>query len=104
LNTDEERRWYTAKAIEHNWSRNVLAIQIELNARGRSSQAVTNFEQRLPKPDSDLARESLKDPCRFDFLGLTEEAQARAVEAALVQHVSARRLPLPGLYGVTAHA
>lgn len=84
LSSDEERRWYAAKAIEHNWSRNVLAIQIELNARSRSGQAVTNFEQRLPKPDSDLAR----DPYRFDFLGLTEEAQEREIEDALVKHVT----------------
>ena len=88
LKTDQERRWYAAKAIEHGWSRNVLAIQIELDARGRSGQAVTNFEQRLPKPDSDLARESLKDPYRFDFLGLGEEAQEREVESALVRHVT----------------
>ncbi len=27
--------------------------------------------------ESDLARESLKDPYRFDFLGLTDEAQER---------------------------
>ncbi|NML18685.1 PDDEXK nuclease domain-containing protein [Azohydromonas caseinilytica] len=88
LKTHEERRWYAAKAIEHTWSRNVLAIQIELDARGRSGQAVTNFEQRLPKPDSDLARESLKDPYRLDFLGLTEEAQEREVEDALIKHVT----------------
>lgn len=88
LKTREERDWYLAKAVEHNWSRNVLAIQIELNARSRSGQAVTNFEQRLPKPDSDLARESLKDPYRFDFLGLTEEAQEREIEDALVKHVT----------------
>jgi predicted nuclease of restriction endonuclease-like (RecB) superfamily len=88
LKTREERDWYLAKAVEHNWSRNVLVIQIELNARSRSGQAVTNFEQRLPKPDSDLARESLKDPYRFDFLGLTAEAQEREIEDALVKHVT----------------
>lgn len=35
-----------------------------------------------------MARESLKDPYRFDFLGLTGEAQERAVENALVKHVT----------------
>ncbi len=33
-------------------------------------------------------RESLKDPYRFDFLGLTDEAQEREVEHALVKHVT----------------
>ena len=88
LRTDEDRRWYTAKAIEHNWSRSILVMQIEVNARGRSGQAVTNFAAQLPKPQSDLARESLKDPYRFDFLGLTDEAEEREIEAALVQHIS----------------
>jgi predicted nuclease of restriction endonuclease-like (RecB) superfamily len=88
LNTPEERRWYAAKAVEHNWSRNVLNIQIETRLLARSGAAVTNFAVNLPKPQSDLARESLKDPYRFDFLGLTDEAQEREIENALVKHVT----------------
>jgi predicted nuclease of restriction endonuclease-like (RecB) superfamily len=84
----ETRRWYAAKAIEHNWSRNVLVMQIETRLLERSGTAVTNFAASLPKPQSDLARESLKDPYRFDFLGLTDEAQEREVEKALVKHVT----------------
>ena len=88
LSSPESRRWYAAKAIEHNWSRNVLVMQIETRLRERSGAAVTNFEACLPKPQSDLARESLKDPYRFDFLGLSEEAQEREIENALVKHVT----------------
>jgi len=88
LKTREERDWYLAKASEHNWSRNILVMQIEVNARGRAGQAITNFSERLPAPHSDLARESLKDPYRFDFLGLTEEAEEREIESALVQHIT----------------
>jgi predicted nuclease of restriction endonuclease-like (RecB) superfamily len=88
LNVAEERRWYVAKAIEHNWSRNVLVMQIETRLLERSGQAVTNFPDTLPAPQSDLARESIKDPYRFDFLGLTDEAQEREIEYALVRHVT----------------
>ncbi|MGV0959600.1 MAG: PDDEXK nuclease domain-containing protein [Limnohabitans sp.] len=88
LRSPETRRWYAAKAIEHNWSRNVLAMQIETRLHERSGTAVTNFEASLPKPQSDLALESIKDPYRFDFLGLTDEAQEREVEHALVKHVT----------------
>lgn len=88
LNSPEERRWYAAKAIEHNWSRNVLVMQIETCLLERSGRAVTNFDTRLPRPLSDLARESIKDPYRFDFLGLTDEAQEREIEGALVRHVT----------------
>jgi len=88
LKTREERQWYVAKAIEHGWSRNVLTMQIETGLRERSGKAVTNFAATLPKPASDLAQESLKDPYRFDFLGLTETAQEREIEHALVKHVT----------------
>ncbi|HBP6436165.1 PDDEXK nuclease domain-containing protein [Pseudomonas paraeruginosa] len=84
----ETRHWYAAKAIEHNWSRNILVMQIETRLLERSGKAVSNFENHLPKPQSDLARESLKDPYRFDFLGLTDEAQEREIENALVRHVT----------------
>jgi len=60
----------------------------------RSGSAVTNFAATLPKPQSDLARESLKDPYRLDFLGLGEEAQERAIETALVEHVTGFLLEL----------
>jgi len=88
LKTREEREWYLRKAIENNWSRNILVMQIESRLLERSGGAVTNFALTLPKPQSDLARESLKDPYRFDFLALGEEAQEREIEGALVKHVT----------------
>lgn len=88
LSTLQARRWYAAQAIEHNWSRNVLVMQIETGLLERSGQAVTNFPATLPAHQSDLARESIKDPYRFDFLGLTHEAQEREIEHALVRHVT----------------
>lgn len=88
LDTEQQRRWYAAKAIEHNWSRNILVMQIETRLLERSGTAVTNFGASLPRPQSDLARESLKDPYRFGFLGLTDEAQEREIEHALVRHVT----------------
>ena len=88
LKTREERDWYLAKVVQHNWSRNILVMQIETHLLERSGRAVTNFEASLPKPQSDLARESVKDPYRFDFLGLTDEAQEREIENALVKHVT----------------
>lgn len=83
-----ERDWYAAKALEHGWSRNVLAMQIETAAHLRAGSAITNFSERLPPPQSDLAREVLKDPYIFDFLGLTEDAQERDIEQALTRHIT----------------
>ncbi len=88
LKTREERDWYLAQAVEHGWSRNVLAIQIETGLIHRSGTAQTNFDVRLPKAQSDLAREALKDPYRFSFLGLGKEAEEKDLEAALVRHIT----------------
>jgi len=88
LSGPEDRLWYAQKAISQSWSRNVLVMHIESQLKLRSGMAVNNFAANLPAAQSDLARESLKDPYRFDFLGLAEEAQEREIESALVRHVT----------------
>lgn len=88
LKDPQQRLAYAQSAITHGWSRNMLNIHIETRLLERSGKAVTNFETRLPKPQSDLARESLKDPYRLDFLGLGREAGEREIENALVKHVT----------------
>ena len=88
LKNSEQRLAYAQSAIAHGWSRNVLNIHIETRLLERTGTAVTNFELSLPKAQSDLARESLKDPYRLDFLGLGREAGEREIENALVKHVT----------------
>lgn len=88
LKTRAEREWYVAKAMEHGWSRNVMWHHISTELHLRSGNAVTNFEQRLPAPDSELARQTLKDPYLFDFLGVSEEAHERDIEAAMTRHIT----------------
>jgi predicted nuclease of restriction endonuclease-like (RecB) superfamily len=88
LKARDERLAYAHAALAHAWSRNVLDHHIDLRTVQRSGKAITNFEKRLPKPHSDLAQESLKDPYRFDFLSLGDEAREREIETALVKHVT----------------
>jgi predicted nuclease of restriction endonuclease-like (RecB) superfamily len=83
----DERLFYLHKAIEHGWSRSILTHQIDLNLYNRQGKAITNFSHTLPSPSSDLARETLKDPYIFDFLALSEEAQERDLEDALISHI-----------------
>jgi predicted nuclease of restriction endonuclease-like (RecB) superfamily len=87
LKDREERLWYAAKAVEHGWSRNVLALQIDSGLHTRQGQAVTNFKATLPPAHSDLAQQITKDPYLFDFLTLRDDANERAVEDALLAHV-----------------
>ena len=82
-----EREWYIRKTIEHGWSRNVLVHQIESRLYHRQGKAITNFSRTLPKPQSELAHEVLKDPYVFDFLGIGEEALERDIERALIENL-----------------
>jgi len=88
LKEEAVRRQYAQRAIEQGWSRNVLAMQIDARALAREGRAVTNFVAALPEPQSDLAHNTLKDPYLFDFLSIGLEADERAIESALVQHIS----------------
>ena len=88
LKDRDQRLAYAQRALEHGWSRNVLAIHIERRLLAREGKAVSNFASRLPAPHSDLAHESLKDPYLFDFLGVGREADERAIEEAIVSHIT----------------
>jgi predicted nuclease of restriction endonuclease-like (RecB) superfamily len=88
LKTTEARLVHAEQAVVRGWSRSVLVLHIEQRTLEREGKALTNFEHHLPKPQSDLARESLKDPYRFDFLTVGAEANEREIEAALVQHIT----------------
>ena len=81
------REFYIRAAIEHGWSRAVLVHQIELDLHERQGKAVTNFDRTLPPPQSDLARQALKDPYVFDFLSLADDARERELERGLVEHI-----------------
>lgn len=88
LKSQPQRLLYAQRAIEHGWSRAILEMQIETRRAEREGLALTNFAERLPKANTDLARQSLKDPYLFDFLRLGADAQEREIEAALVQHIT----------------
>ncbi len=81
------RLFYMQQAIEHGWSRNIMDMQIELGLHKRQGQAITNFEDKLPSPQSDLAQYTLKDPYIFDFLSIGQDAKEREVEKALCVHM-----------------
>jgi predicted nuclease of restriction endonuclease-like (RecB) superfamily len=79
------RQFYICQATLHGWSRNVLVHQIESGLHLRQGKALNNFDRVLPAAQSDLAREILKDPYIFDFLG--PEAAEREIEKGLVAQV-----------------
>lgn len=92
----DERKWYIKKSAENGWSRNVLVHQIEnkLYQRQVLANKVTNFEHRLPSPQSELAMQTMKDPYIFDFIPFREDILERDIEQALVRDVTKLLLEL----------
>lgn len=87
-NSNDEVLFYINQTIENNWSRAVLEYHIGSNLFSRYSKAITNFEYTLPKQNSDLANEIMKDPYHFDFFSLSEKEFERDFENKLVKHIS----------------
>ena len=84
----DERMFYIESAIKNGWSRNVLSLQVKSNLYQRAGKAVTNFDTRLTNPQSDLAKQTLKDPYIFDFLTLQSDYQEKDLENALTAHIT----------------
>jgi predicted nuclease of restriction endonuclease-like (RecB) superfamily len=53
----------------------------------RQGDSTHNFDRLLPDPQSDLARQSLKDPYIFDFLTLAQPFTERELETELIRHI-----------------
>lgn len=96
VNNLEERKWYIKKSAKNGWSRNVLVHQIESNLYQRQvlAEKVSNFENRLPSPQSELAVQTMKDPYVFDFIAFNEDMLERDIEQALVRDVTRLLLEL----------
>ena len=86
--TLDEALFYINKTIEEGWSRSWLEDQIAAKLFLSQGSAVTNFSQTLPLPQSQLAKEILKDPYHFDFLAMKEKYDEHDLEEALVANVT----------------
>ena len=86
--TLDEALFYINKIIEEGWSRSWLEEQIAAKLFLAQGSAITNFSQTLPLPQSQLAKEILKDPYHFDFLAMKEKYDEHDLEEALVANVT----------------
>jgi predicted nuclease of restriction endonuclease-like (RecB) superfamily len=53
----------------------------------RQGKAITNFKDTMPRIDSDLAEQTLKDPYNFSFLTLDKNHCEQDLEQGLVDHI-----------------
>ena len=84
----QEALFYVQKTIENGWSRAVLMNFLEADLYSAQGKSLNNFSRLLPEPQSDLAREIIKDPYNFDFLALTENYKEKELEDALTDNIT----------------
>lgn len=84
----EEALFYVRQTIDGNWSRSTLENAVAAKRYESTGKAVTNFDTRLPKNDSDMAKDILKDPYNFDFLSMTDRYTERELENELTNHIT----------------
>lgn len=84
----KEAMFYINDTIANNWSRSILQLQIESNLYNRKGKSVSNFRHTLPLPNSDLAKQTLKDPYIFNFLTLEENIQELDLEKKLIENIA----------------
>lgn len=83
-----ERAFYIMATVQEGWSRDVMLMQISngyIHVKGR---AVNNFDQTLPPIQSDLARNTFKDPYNFSFLGTVALQNELSIEKELAKKVT----------------
>ncbi len=88
IKNTKEALFYANATLENGWSREQLEINIKNKYFQSKGKAVTNFKTTLPKIQSQLAVETLKNPYNFDFLGLQDDALEKEIENAMVQHIT----------------
>ena len=85
----EIRKWYINETVKNGWSVNLLEMQInsKLYERQAIAEKVTNFESTLPDIQSDLAKQTMKDPYLFDFISLKGKVREIEIEEAIVNKI-----------------
>lgn len=92
-----KRVWYAEKCIENGWSKVVLEHQIDLQLYERQADAnkkLTNYESRLPSPQSELSRAIIKDPYIFELAGIKEKIVEKDIEKAMLEQIKTVLLEL----------
>lgn len=86
--TQAEAHFYIEKTIENGWSRAILINMISEKLFESQGKTINNFSKTLPDYDSELVRETFKDPYIFDFINITENHKERELEKALTENIS----------------
>lgn len=82
----EEAVFYIRKTIENGYSRSALLNVIEADYYHTSGAAITNYSERLPLPQAQLAQEITKGNYELGFITLPANYDEKALENAGTEH------------------
>lgn len=86
--TIEEALSYVKKCAAEGWSRNTLMNCIKGHYYENLGGAITNFADKLPSPQSELAQAITKDTYDFGFISLEEGYKEEALETELEKQLT----------------
>ena len=84
----DEALFYIRKTIENGYSRSALLNVIEADYYHTSGAAITNYRDRLPLPQAQLAQEITKGNYDLGFITLPANYDEKALENALEQNIT----------------
>ena len=84
----DEALFYIKKTIENGYSRSALLNVIEADYYHTSGAAITNYSERLPLPQAQLAQEITKGNYDLGFITLPANYDEKALENALEQNIT----------------
>ena len=86
--TIEEALFYVKKCAAEGWSRNTLMNCIKGHYYENLGGAITNFADKLPSPQSELAQAITKDTYDFGFISLEDGYKEEALETELEKQLT----------------
>ena len=86
--TIEEAIFYIKMCATEGWSRNTLMNCIKADYYHSSGGAITNFSDRLPSPQSELAQAITKDNYYFGFISLPKGYAEEQLETELEKQLT----------------
>lgn len=84
----KEALYYIQQTLKNDWNSETLAINIKSKLYQRDAKGINNFKATLPKPQSDLAIQTIKDPYVFDFLTFEKPYVERDIENQLIDNIT----------------
>lgn len=86
--TIDEALFYVKKCATEGWSRNTLMNCIKAHQYENLGGAITNFADKLPSPQSELAQAITKDTYDFGFISLEDGYKEESLETELEKQLT----------------